>query len=283
VIRVGDDPEPLRLRWLGHSGFLVEWHGTRLLLDPNLSLRCTVAPRLLELPIPPGDLGPVDAALVSHAHRDHLDLPTLEALAGHKNLPLLALPAGAEGYAASLRGLGVEVVGVPFGEALALGTVGALEAIPVPALHGGSRSHPLASRRSSAGWVIRARTGSGSSAALYFAGDTGYSRPLFRSIGERYRPAVAILPIGAYSPAFPIGRVHLSPERAARAALDLADLAHGGRPPVVVPCHFGTFRLSLDRPDAALPRFARAARRAGLDWRMPALLGADAESAEARP
>jgi hypothetical protein len=52
---------------------------------------------------------------------------------------------------------------------------------------------------------------------------------------------------------------------------------------VVVPCHFGTFRLSLDRPDAALPRFARAARRAGLDWRMPALLGADAESAEDRP
>jgi hypothetical protein len=63
----------------------------------------------------------------------------------------------------------------------------------------------------------------------------------------------------------------------------LADFAHGGQPPVVVPCHFGTFRLSLDRPDAALPRFARAARRAGLDWRMPALLGADAESAEARP
>ena len=69
----------------------------------------------------------------------------------------------------------------------------------------------------------------------------------------------------------PIGRVHLSPEQAVTAARAL------GRPdpPLVVPCHFGTFVLALDRATTALPRFARAARRAGLDWAMPRLLTPD--------
>ena len=43
----------------------------------------------------------------------------------------------------------------------------------------------------------------------------------------------------------------------------------------MVPCHFGTFTLSLDPPAAALPRFARAAAAAGVRWTMPSLLGAE--------
>lgn len=265
-IRVGDDPRELRLRWLGHSGFLVDWHDTRLLLDPNLSPRCTVAPRLLERPVEPEDLPPVDAALVSHAHRDHLDLPTLDALARRGGLPLVVLPAGAEASAARLRERGVRVTGAPAGEPL---RIGGLEAIAVPAVHGGARWHPLRTGRPAAGWVLRA-----GGETIYFAGDTGYSADLFREIGSRHRPALAILPISAHSPAFPVGRVHLSPEQAVAAAFDLGRRRNDvAEPPEVVPCHFGTFTLSLDRPDEALPRFARAARRAGLRWHMPALRG----------
>lgn len=265
-LRVGNDPRPLRLTWLGHSGFVVEWHETRLLLDPNLSARCTVAPRRLERPAGPDDLPPVDAALVSHAHRDHLDLPTLDALARRGALPLLVLPAGTEGSAGRLRGRRVRVTGAPPGEPL---RIGGLEAIAVPAVHGGARWHPLRTARPAAGWVLRA-----GGEALYFAGDTGYSADLFRAIGTVHRPALAVLPIGAHSPAFPVGRVHLSPEQAVAAALDLGWRGSAAAdPPAVVPCHFGTFTLSLDRPDAALPRFARAADRAGLRWYMPALRG----------
>ena len=58
---------------------------------------------------------------------------------------------------------------------------------------------------------------------------------------------------------------HLSPEEAADAAVRLGV-------ETVVPCHFGTFYLSLDEPSWALPRFARAASERGLSWRMPKLL-----------
>jgi len=270
-IPLGPGAEPLALHWLGHAGFLLEWHGTRLLLDPNLSSRCTVSPRLMESPpgLPEGaaSLPPVAAALVSHAHYDHLDLPTLEGVA---SLPVVVLPAGSEAYAEPLRGRGIRVVGVEEDEAVA---VGALEIRAVPARHHGSRRHPLASHHRALGYVIRA-----AGTAVYFAGDTGYG-PHFLAIGRRFRPAVAILPIGAYAPAFPIGRVHLSPEQAVRAARDLGEGA-GLPPPLVVPCHFGTFVLSLDRPDEALPRFARAADHGGLRWIMPALLGLDAGTGE---
>ena len=67
---------------------LVELGGVRLLTDPVL--RSTVA-HLRRGPAPAAPAR-LDAALVSHLHRDHLDLPSLRRLG---ELPLLVVPAGA--------------------------------------------------------------------------------------------------------------------------------------------------------------------------------------------
>lgn len=241
--------EPPRLTWLGHSGFLVEWHGRRILLDPHTGPRCTLARRVLERPLGAAALGAVDAALISHAHYDHLDLPTLAAV---PRLDLLVVPAGSERWAARLPER-VRVIGAGAGEAVDLAP---LAAVAVPAAHNGHRHHPLGGGRRAVGWVLRAPA-----AALYFAGDTGPGLD-FAAIGRRWRPLLAILPIGAYAPRWPLARLHLTPEAAVVAGLALGVAA-------VVPCHFGTFRLSLDRPADALPRFARAAAAAGLAWLMP--------------
>lgn len=243
--------EPPRLAWLGHAGFLLEWHGTRLLVDPNLSRVCTVVRRELQVPLAAEELGAVDAVLVTHAHFDHLDRSTIEALPA---VGRLLLPAGSEGYVAGWRS-DAQTLAIVEGEST---EVGALEAIAVPAFHHGNRMHPLASRKRAVGWVVRH-----AGESIYFAGDTGAAND-FVAIGERYRPTVAVLPIGAFSPAWPIGRVHLSPEQAVEAALLLGK-------PLVVPGHFGTFALALDRPAVALPRFAHAAAAAGVVWRMPRL------------
>jgi len=254
----GDLPWPAtageapRLAWLGHAGFLLEWRGARLLVDPNLSPRCTLVRRELEIPARPEELGAVDAVLVTHAHFDHLDRPTLAALPG---IGRLLVPAGTEGYVAGLRPE-AEVTPLAEGEAA---RIGALEVVAVPAFHHGNRLHPLASRKRAVGWIVR-----NGETSIYFAGDTGATND-FDAIGAQYRPVLAVLPIGAFSPPWPIGRVHLSPEQAVAAAERL------GRP-LVVPGHFGTFALALDRPGAALPRFARAAAAKGVVWRMPALL-----------
>jgi L-ascorbate metabolism protein UlaG (beta-lactamase superfamily) len=126
-------------------------------------------------------------------------------------------------------------------------------------VHGGNRFHPLTSRQQAVGYVVRL-----GSAAIYFAGDTGFLND-FITIGTTYHPLVAILPIGGYAPAWPIGRVHLSPEQAVTVAERLGAS-------VVIPCHFGTFAVALDQPATALPRFAWAAHEHGIRWVMPHLL-----------
>jgi len=249
--------ETIDLHWLGHSGFLLEWRGVRLLLDPNTSDHCTIAPRLMEPAVDVGALGPIDAVLVSHAHYDHLDLPTLAAV---RDLRMIVVPAGSEEYVADLapaRGReGAEIIGLEEGISAA---VGPLTVTAVHARHNGNRHHPLASRHLAVGYVIHA-----GGESVYFAGDTGDGSHL-DAIGAELHPRLAILPIGAFSPPVPIGLYHLSPEQAVSAGRRLGA-------EVVVPCHFGTFVLALDRATTALPRFARAANAAGLAWAMPELL-----------
>ena len=246
------DRSPPVLRWLGHSGFLVEWKGERLLLDPNVSPWCTVSRRILESAPEPERLGPIDAALISHAHRDHLDLPTL---AGLERLGELIVPDGAERYFGDERWSGTRVVPLAPGACTAIGE---LEVCAFEVQHEGNRNHPLWSRIEAVGYVVRAGED-----ALLFAGDTGFQVD-FGGLADRYHPRAAILPIGAWLPRFPMKHYHLSPEEAVQAGQRLGV-------ETVVPCHFGTFTVSLDRPSWALPRFAHAARRAGLSWRMPML------------
>ncbi len=247
------DLEAIELSWLGHAGFLLEWADTRILLDPNTSSRCTLASRVLEPALPAAELGTIDAALISHAHYDHLDLPTLRSL---PELGRIVLPEGAGRYVAELASRGIDVVEMVAEEHL---RVGEIEVIAIRARHNGNRLHPLQSQEGALGYLLRHREQS-----IFFAGDSGYGNH-FREIGERFRPRLALLPIGAYAPRFPMRYYHLSPEEAVTAALDLGA-------ETVVPMHFGTFALALDRPSSALPRFAAAAETASLAWAMPSLL-----------
>ncbi len=253
------------VRWLGHAGFLIEWYGVRLLLDPNVNRRSSIARRrvvgpsskALEAAWDAGD--PIDVALISHAHYDHLDLPTLHRIG---DLRCIVVPSGSERYLPDRLRRASPVVPL---EATGALTIGPLEIRAVPARHNGSRHHPLASGLRAIGYIIRPVLEP--SDALYLAGDTGFGDH-FATIGARYRPRAAILPIGAFAPRFPLRRYHLNPEEAVAAALVLGVES-------VMPCHFGTFTLSLDRPSTALPRFAAAARASGVVWRMPLLLDDD--------
>jgi L-ascorbate metabolism protein UlaG (beta-lactamase superfamily) len=244
--------DPPELDWLGHAGFRMHWKGSVLLIDPNLGDRCTVVRRGLERPRDPESLGPTDAVLITHPHFDHLDLPTLRAL---PSVARLIVPQGSRSYVAALESSGVPVTELHLWDSVG---VGKLEVTAVPAAHNGSRWHPLHSARLAIGFVIRSSEGT-----IYVAGDTGSSND-FVAIRDRFHPEVAILPIGAFSPAYPVGRYHLSPEQAAQVAKTL-----GVR--TVIPSHFGTFRLALDAPSTALPRFAQAASEEEVRWAMPRL------------
>ena len=93
------------------------------------------------------------------------------------------------------------------------------------------------------GWVIQ-----GIKESIYFAGDTGYF-PGFIEIGKRFNPiTVAAIPIGAYLPRWFMSPMHVSPQEAIQAFIDV-------RAKYFVPIHWGTFELadeSLDNPPKVL-------------------------------
>ncbi len=245
--------EGARVTWIGHASWLVQLDGKSFLVDPILG---NVWPGLHERNAPPGltleQLPPIDAVLVSHDHYDHLDVATLTALAAREG-------GGVERPIHVVGGLGMRkllgkrhglfVTELGWWEATRFGDV---TITFVPAQHFARRTLGDMNERLWGGWVIQ-----GSSATVYHAGDTAWF-PGFAEIGRRF-PAIdaALLPIGAYDPAWFMERVHLNPEQALRAFRDLG--AH-----TFFAMHWGTFKLA-DEPLDEPPRRLEAERvRVGL-------------------
>jgi L-ascorbate metabolism protein UlaG (beta-lactamase superfamily) len=204
---------PDRLTWLGHATTLVELGGVRVLTDPVLRDRVVHLRRHVPAPEPPGRL---DAILVSHMHRDHLDLPSLRALDG--DAPLV-VPRGAAAVVRGARRADVREVGA--GEVLELGD--GLRVHAVRADHDARRS-PVEARAKALGYVVE-RAGR----RVYFAGDTA----LFAGMARLPGPLdAALLPVWGYGPS--LGAGHMDPAQAAEALALL-------RPRLAVPIHWGTF------------------------------------------
>jgi L-ascorbate metabolism protein UlaG (beta-lactamase superfamily) len=90
--------------------------------------------------------------------------------------------------------------------------------------------------------------------SVYHAGDSGYFEG-FREIGKKLKPDIALLPIGAYhGPKF--GENHMDPEQAIQAFADL-------RSKILIPMHFGTYRLSYEPLHEPPQRLMQEATRAG--------------------
>ena len=144
-----------RIQYVGHATVFVDLDGVRLLTDPLLRNR--VAHLRRSTPVAARSLRGVDAVLVSHAHYDHLDLPSLERLG--KKLPVV-LPRGLGGL---LRKRKFEsVLEVEVGETF---SIGSLQIRVVPAEHDRSRG-PFGASADPVGYVIEG------SKSIYFAGDT---------------------------------------------------------------------------------------------------------------
>ncbi|GHF78044.1 MBL fold metallo-hydrolase [Streptomyces thermodiastaticus] len=227
-------PTGLRMTWLGHSSVLAEIDGRRVLFDPVWGERCSPVPfagprRMHPVPLPLAALGPVDVVVVSHDHYDHLDMPTIKALAGTDTLFAVPLGVGAH----------LEHWGVPAGRLRELDwhedtQVGPLTLTATPARHFCGRGLRNPQHTLWASWVV-----TGERHRIYHSGDTGYFEG-FRDIGAAHGPFDAtMIQIGAYSEFWP--DIHMTPEEGLRAHLDL----QGGRPHgVLLPIHWGTFDLA---------------------------------------
>jgi len=68
------------LTWIGHATFVQRLGGKLVATDPIWSERIHTIPRLAAPGVALDDTPPLDVVTVSHAHYDHLDLPTLKRI-----------------------------------------------------------------------------------------------------------------------------------------------------------------------------------------------------------
>jgi L-ascorbate metabolism protein UlaG (beta-lactamase superfamily) len=238
------------LAWLGHATVLVNFYGVRIITDPTLFSRIgidlgvgSLGPlRLVRCALTADELPEIDLVLVSHAHFDHLDTPSLGAIRGRPAAVMASatsdlLPPDAYSSVSELRWNESTVVNTARGDV-------SVRAIEVK--HWGARMQ-RDTYRGYNGYIVE-REGR----KLLIGGDTASTRA-FHGHRQHGPFDVAVMPIGAYDPWI---RNHCTPEQ----AVTMADAA-GAR--LFVPVHHQSFQLSrepfhepIERAQAALAKEA---------------------------
>ena len=242
------DREGFRLWWLGQSGFLVQWNGRHLLLDPYLSESLTKKYAATDKPhvrmtrrvVAPERLGFVDVATSSHNHTDHLDGETLGPLRAANPGLKLVVPEANRAFVAERLGCDLAwPLGLDEGQEI---EAAGFKIAAVPAAHeaidrdANGRCHHL-------GYVVRFGPWS-----LYHPGDC----IPYDGQAERLRPFgvdLALLPINGRAPERRVPGNFTGPE-AARLARDI-----GAR--LAVPCHYDMFAFNTASPEAFQVECAR--------------------------
>jgi L-ascorbate metabolism protein UlaG (beta-lactamase superfamily) len=229
-----------RVTWVGHATVFVEVDGVRLLTDPLLRRRVAHLRRAAKVDV--DALLRPDAVLVSHAHHDHLDLPSLDRL--DREVPVVV----PRGLAPLIRKRGFrEIVELAEDEETSFGPV------TVRATHADHAGGHVA-RPTSAPALGFAVLGS---KRIYFAGDTDVFDAMDGLVPDL---DLALVPIWGWGKELGRGK-HMDPVGAAKALALL-------RPRLAVPIHWGTYHpiyLGLRRPPGFLRLPAAAFRKAAAE------------------
>jgi L-ascorbate metabolism protein UlaG (beta-lactamase superfamily) len=248
-------PDGVRALWFGHASTLVEIEGRRVLFDPIWSGRSSPVPlvgprRLHPVPAPLELLPPVDAIVISHDHYDHLDLATVRALTRLQTAPFL-VPLGIGAHLERWRVPAERIIELDWEEEA---QVAGLRFVATAARHFSGRT---LKRNDTlwASWVVAGRN-----RRVFFGGDSGYFDG-YAAIGGAHGPFdLSVLPIGAYSPAWP--DIHMNPEQAVAAHVDL-----GGR--LLLPIHWATFNLAFHSWAEPADRLWREAKARDVEIAVP--------------
>jgi len=238
----------LHLWWLGQSGYLVQWQGQHLLLDPYLSDSLTRKYAATDKPhvrmtarvIAPEQLDFIDVVTSSHNHTDHLDAETLLPLLRVNSALRMVIPEANRAFVADRLGIDpAQPIDVNAGGSAA---VGAFRFHGVPAAHE-QIEQDAAGHHKYLGYIVQVGPWT-----IYHSGDTVLYEGMVKQL--RHWPIdVAILPIN--------GR---APERRVAGNLDgpeAAQLAKAIGAKVVIPCHYEMFEFNT----ASTADFVATAKR----------------------
>jgi L-ascorbate metabolism protein UlaG (beta-lactamase superfamily) len=231
--------------WLGHAGFLLQLGGRNILIDTVWALWLGPAKRSSHPSLLARDLPYIDLVLITHAHFDHLHLPSLRAIAAGQ--PII-VP----------QGVGTVVKGCAFSRIIEMDywqclRVAGLDITFVPTKHWGARFiHDT--YRKFGGYLISDRH-----QTVFHCGDSSMFDG-FQDIARRASIDVALMPIGAYQP--PSGRpVHMNPEEAIT-AFDMLGARH------MVPMHYGAYPISGEPLHEPEQRLLKATRHLNMEDRV---------------
>ncbi len=262
----------LTATWVGHSTVLLQLGTVTVLTDPIWSRRASPFPLLgprrhVRAGVKLSELPAVDAVLVSHNHYDHLDAATVRRL--NRRIPDLSWvsPLGLEPW---LRKRGVRNAWeLDWWDTL---HVSGATVTAVPARHFSARGLDDRFATLWCGYVVEA-----DGWRVLFCGDSAMHDD-WRLIGERLGPFDAMLiPIGAYDPRWFMEAVHMNPEEAVatygavsagsepRGAPPAGKVTAARQPPVMLPIHWGTFKLTDEPLDEPPTRLRSAWEKASLD------------------
>lgn len=214
--------------WLGHASIYLSIGNSTIIIDPVLG-NIPMYRRHSPLPLPQKELY-ADIVLITHAHYDHFDKPSLKTLL--RNNPNLTIVAP-NGFWRYLKKM------IPRERCFELEwwesvMIHNLFITLVPSHHWSRRTPFDTNKALWGGYVIQNHD-----YCIYHSGDTAMGEH-FKEIGEKFDIDLAFLPIGAYQPENLMKHNHTNPFEALQAASDLATKT-------MVPIHHGTFRLT-DEP-----------------------------------
>ncbi len=220
-----------KIVWLGHASFFIQLSGIRMLIDPVYG-KLPVGKRLSDMPVAPAKLLNIHFILVSHAHYDHCDKSSIKLLS--RNNPQAQILTGLklDGLISKWADNKIQTAGWYQQYQLE----GGLKITFLPSRHWANRTLFNVNTTLWGGFIIE-KDGK----RIYYSGDSGHGSH-FNDVGELFQNInIALIGVGAYSPAWFMSPMHQNPYDAVKAF-------HATHAKTFIPFHYGTFDLSDEPP-----------------------------------
>jgi len=240
VTQAKKDKDHLHLWWLGQSGFLVQWQGSHLLMDPYLSDSLTKKyantdkphVRMTERVIAPERLTFIDVVTSSHNHTDHLDGETITPLLNaNPNLVVLVSQANRDFAAQRLQVPPERLAAISLGRPA---QSAAFTFHAVPSAHEELEADESGNPKYM-GLIVQAGPWT-----LYHSGDTVRYTGMEQQL-RQWQIDLAMLPINGRDPRRGVAG-NLSGAEAAQLAFD-------SEVRLAIPCHYQMFQFNSATPE----------------------------------
>jgi|TARA_B110000046_G_scaffold64904_2_gene72353 L-ascorbate metabolism protein UlaG (beta-lactamase superfamily) len=247
-----------KLTWFGHSAFLLQLDGKKILIDPMLGESPAPHPMIgvkrynKEIPIEIKNLPFIDFVIISHDHYDHLDYESVMKLKG--KVGKFYMPLGVGTHFKSWGFDENQILELDWWDETMEDNI---KLVCTPSRHFSGRGLTDRSATLWSSWVILSEK-----KKIYFSGDGGFG-PHFKEIGDKYGPFdVGLMECGQYNKNW--AQIHMMPEQTVQATIDVGAQW-------LVPVHWGAFTLSLHDWTDPIERVSAEAKRKNVNISTPAI------------